>query len=347
MSLLFLALLPLLALFHLVMWFAYTSTLFRPETGNMKRIGYLVGFEDRKAILQAEEPQTGFTLLPTEHLANAQVSTVIFGDSFAPSLGKAYSLKTGEPVGLVGINWSRKNGLSQIRQWLADGWFRTHGVKTVVVERVEYAWLETFSEAGDASLNVSWDQELAGGVPEHDVKASRWSFANNGNFKVLLCNAAYLFSPTAFNMTDACMVTLQKKFFTCSYGNKLLFYRGDMKGALTARNQAALEKALANIRDLNALCQQQGLKLCLIVPPVKSELYYDWIEHPFYPESKLLETLQTRARDSGYVDVRQVLHEQLEKGVQDLYYPDDEHWNFPAAQLAAEELAKAMQAPRN
>ena len=342
MSLFFLALLPLLAVFHLVMWFAFTSTLFRPETGDMKRIGYLVGFEDRKAALQALEPKTGYTLLNVEDLANVQVPMVIFGDSFAHSLGKAYSLKTGQPVGLVGVNWQRKNGLSQIRQWLADGWFRTHGVKTVVVERVEYAWLETFSDEGDASLNVPWSEEMAGAVPEHDDRAPRWTFANNGNFKVLLCNAAYLFSPTAFKMTDTCMVTLQKKFFDCSYGNKLLFYRGDLKGALTTQNQAELEKALVEIRDLKTLCQQQGLELRLIVPPVKSYLYYEWVNHPFYPNSHLLETLQARATNSGYVDVRQILHQQLVDGVQDLYYPDDAHWNFPAAQLAAEELVKAQ-----
>ena len=207
-------LLPILALFHLVMWFGFTRTLFRPETGDLKRIGDLVGLEDCKRKLMVQEPQSGYTLLGPDKLAQAtEVPVMVFGDSFAPSLAKAYSLRTKEPVGLVGVNWEQGNGLSQIKTWLTEDWFRSHGVHTVIVERVEYAWLDTFSDEGDASLNISWSSELAGEAPALYQKAPHWTFANNGNFKVLFCNLAYLFSPTGFKMTDTCIVRLKRKFF--------------------------------------------------------------------------------------------------------------------------------------
>lgn len=334
--------LPLMTLFHLVMWYGFTRTLFRPETGDLKRIGYLVGVEDRKALLQAEEPHSGYSVIGAEKLATTpQVSTIIFGDSFAASLAKARSLQTGQPVGLAPVNWEKANGLAQIKSWLADDWFRAHGVKTIIVERVEYAWLNTFADEGDPSLNISWQTELSGDTPAPYEKASRWTFANNGNFKVVLDNLAYCFSPTAFKMTDTSIAHLQRKFFSGTPGDRLLFYRGDVHGALTSDNQPRLEQALRHLQELAELCHRQGLAFHLIVPPVKSYLYYDWVERPFYPDSKMLETLQTRATSSGYVDLKQLFHRQLEAGFQDLYYPDDAHWNFPAAQLAAEELAKA------
>jgi hypothetical protein len=344
MSLLFLSLLPLLALFHFVMWFGFTRTLFRPETGDLKRMGYLVGLEDCKAKLRVQEPQTGFTLLTEgKDFQTQDAPTMVFGDSFATSLAKAYSLKTKEPVGLAAVNWEQGNGISQIKAWLAENWFRQHGVHTIIVERVEYAWLGTFADEGDLRLNISWKDELAGAVPSSYRKATAWTFANNGNFKVLFSNLAYLISPTALKMTDTCLVRLKKKFFNCSYGDRLVFYRGDLRGALNSGNQPQLATALKNLQELADLCHRQGLSFYLIVPPVKSYLYYDWVDRPFYPDSKLLEALQGHA--AGYVDLKQRFHHELENGYQDLYLPDDSHWNFPAAEMAAEELTKAETAP--
>jgi hypothetical protein len=340
-SLLFLSLLPLVALFHIVMWFGFTRTLFRIETGDLKRIGYLVGVENGKARLQKNDSTSGFTILAGEKLANAkQVSTVVFGDSFSSSLAQAYSLKRGEPVGLAAVDWEQGNGFAQLKRWLADDWFRAHGVKSIVVERVEYAWIDTFASEGDSSLTIPWNDALAGHTPQPYEKARQWTFANNGNFKVLFANISYCFSPTAFNLTDTCVVKLDRPFFSGSDGNRLLFYRGDFKGALNEKSRPRLEQALQNIQELSELGHRQGLTIYFIVPPVKSYLYYDWVEHPFYPDSKLLETLRERASANGYVDLKQLFHAKLAEGYQDLYYPDDAHWNFPAAQMAAEELMK-------
>ncbi len=346
MSLIFLALLPSFAAFHLVMWFAFTRALFRPETGDLKRIGYLAGYEDCKPKLVAQEPKTGFTLLIGDQLARAQnVPVMLFGDSFATSLATAYSLRAKQPVGLASVDWEDGNGLAQVEDWLGDDWFRRHGVREIVVERVEYAWLDTFAEPGDATFGIPWPAELAGAAQQPYKKATPWTFANNGNFKVLLCNLAYLFSPTAFKMTDTGIVPLKEKMFNCSYGDKLLFYRGDKRGALTPGNQARLEIALRHLRVLSDFCRRHGLQFHLIVPPVKSYLYYDWVEHPFYPDSKLLETLQARATPFGYVDVKQRFLRELAGGYRDLYFPDDAHWNFPAAQMAAEALTTANGTP--
>ena len=346
MSLIFLALLPVFAVFHLVMWFAFTRSLFRPETGDLKRIGYLVGLEDCKPKLVAQEPQTGFTLLVGDQLAQAHdVPVMLFGDTFAPSLAKAYSLRTKRPVGLASVDWEDGNGLAQVEDWLGEDWFRQHGVREIIVERVEYAWLDTFADPGDATFGIPWRAELAGNAQQPYKKATPWTFANNGNFKVLFCNLAYLVSPTGFKMTDTAIVPLKEKMFNCSYGDKLLFYRGDKRGALTPGNHVRLEEALRHLQELSDLCHAQGIRFHLIVPPVKSYLYYDWVEHPFYPDSKMLETLQARATPFGYVDLKQRFHQELAGGFRDLYYPDDAHWNFSAAEMAAEALTKANGAP--
>ena len=111
------------------------------------------------------------------------------------SLAEAYSLKRQEPVGVVGLNWDQGNGLAQIESWLTDDWFREHGVKTIIVERVEYAWLNTFADDGDWASTTPWSMELDGSAPRPYEKARPWTFANNGNFKVLICNVGFYFPP--------------------------------------------------------------------------------------------------------------------------------------------------------
>ena len=338
LGILFLSLLPLMALFHLVMWFGFTRTLFRAQTGDLKRLGYLVGLEDCKATLVAAEPP----LPPLPPGTPAQAPVVIFGDSFSSSLAKAYRLQTGTPVQTVAVNWAQ-SGLVQVKRWLNEAHFSESGVKTIVIERVEYAWLNTFADEGDPARTISWQTQASGQAPALYEKAPRWTFANNGNFKVLICNLGFYFSPTAFSESDTWIARLKKNFFNCSYGDRLLFYRGESEGALTDKNQPRVELALQHLQEISALCRQQGLKFYLIVPPVKSYLYYDWVERPFYPDSKMLDLLQDRATASGYVDVKRLFHQKLTEGYQDLYYPDDDHWNFPAAQMAAAELVRADQ----
>jgi hypothetical protein len=349
LSIFFLSLLPALAIFHIVMWFCFTRTLFRPETGSSKRIGYLVGLEDRQGKIQASEPQSGFKLID---LADKNVTTgtrvVYFCDSFGDHIAKAASLQWHEPLSSLRVDWSQKNGLSQIMAWLRTGWFQDHGVKAILVERVECEWLDTFADMGDSSLDLPLDQVLAkGGLPPAYQKAVPWTFANNGNFKVLIDNFAYLFSPTAFGMTDTVVVHLDKNFFDCSYGKLLLFYRGDITrgNANKPKNLARFEQAIANLKALSDLCHEQGLAFYLLVPPDKSTLYYDWIDKPFFPKSKTLEMLRERAKPYGYIDLELPLHQKLESGFQDLYYPDDLHWNYPAGVIAVDELTKAGAGP--
>jgi hypothetical protein len=59
----------------------------------------------------------------------------------------------------------------------------------------------------------------------------------------------------------------------------------------------------------------------------------------------LLEALQVRATPFGYVDLKQLFHQELVAGYRDLYYPDDAHWNFSAAEMAARVLTNANGAP--
>ncbi len=66
---------------------------------------------------------------------------------------------------------------------------------------------------------------------------------------------------------------------------------------------------------------------------------------PFIPTARLLEMLQERATPYGYVDLEAAVSTmQLEAGSRTSITPTTLHWNFPAAQMAAEELTKAARA---
>jgi hypothetical protein len=345
MSVLFLGLLPLFAVFHLTMWFCFTRTLFRAETGSSKRIGYLVTLEDRYGPIVAQEPQTGSVIALAGSQNPPPVRTVVFGDSFSDKLAKACSTEWHQPVGIAKPAFGQKDAFAQLMTWLKDDWFRQHGVKTIIVEHRECEWIESFDDYSDDANEVSWEQEIAGGIPSLYRKAVPWTFANNGNFKVIMYNVAYLFSPTAFNMTDTGIAHLDRPFFNCSYSKLLVFYRGDLLRGIWDKQPANGERAIENLKRLSDLCHAQGLNFYLIIAPNKSSLYRDWVIHPFYPASHTLPMLREKATPYGYVDVDLPLHQALEAGVRDLYFPDDLHWTYAAADLAAKELTKAGAEP--
>jgi hypothetical protein len=194
-----LVLLPLHGVFHAVMWNFYTKKLFLAEVGDLKRMGYLVGYEDCKKRLNDEQGLSGMVLSVSEVKPDQKASTVFVGDSFCWSLAMGCSkAKEGAEMFICPTVWDKYDVIDQIENWIQHDWFKKHRVQTIVIERAEYEFLNTFSPKkpwnGKA---VSMDEILTGSSFSVYQKATPWSLTNNGNYKVVWNNFLYIFSPTA------------------------------------------------------------------------------------------------------------------------------------------------------
>jgi hypothetical protein len=332
-------------LFNAVMWYGFTCSLFGPEVGDMKRMGYLAGYEDCRSKLKQAEAPGGTVLSLVEAEKAEQIQAVFIGDSFCNSLARAYSIRNGNaPVLPLPMWWDQKNGLSQINRYLDKKWLHQHKVEEVIVERAEYEWLNTFANPGSTEGTTTIEELLSHPVKPAYQRREPLDLFNNGNFKVVTYNLGYLFSPTAFNQSDVVKVQMTRRLFNCSYGNKLLFFKGDLRGALTPGRRHDYDASLKNLHALAERCRDMGLRFYMVIPPSKGFLYRPWVERPFYNDSPLLEELSKSATADGYVDLKEIFRGEIGGGILDLYFPDDAHWTFPSALKAAEAIIKARTA---
>ena len=64
----------------------------------------------------------------------------------------------------------------------------------------------------------------------------------------------------------------------------------------------------------------------------KYNLYSNFIVDNPYPRSTFFEKLRQLPKRYAFIDTKQILMEELERGELDLYYPDDSHWSWKAPQ---------------
>jgi len=133
---------------------------------------------------------------------------------------------------------------------------------------------------------------------------------------VLIDNFAYLFSPTAFHMTDTCIARLNEKFFDCSYGNLLRLSRRNHARLLRCENEASTGQGPWRILKALSDLAISRPEFYLVVPPNKSDIYYDWSSTPSIPKADA-GCLARPATRYGYIDLETTIPQTLESGFQD------------------------------
>ncbi len=331
-----------MGIFHLSMWFAFTRHLLRPEVGDLKRMGYLVGLEDHKP--KFNEASTGaeavFDARSFEPDQNYPI--MMWGDSFMGPIASTIGSQTGARILIFNATGSGQSLTAQIRRLADEGVFRKHQTRIVMIELVEFNILEALSSDRTAWPDVTFAEYLRQqtmGDPRNNVEEKPVTFANNGNFKILTYNFCYLFSPNAFGMSATYRVPMTRKLFSCSYGDELLFYNLDLLNGLNPSNRL-LEPLVQNCLALAERLRKEGVALYLLPCPDKADLYYPYIRNPFYAENRLLDILSERFDRTAvkFIPTKKFLRTVLTNGQVDLYYADDIHWSPITPPLVIEKI---------
>lgn len=156
------------------------------------------------------------------------------------------------------------------------------------------------------------------------------SFINDGNFKFLYYSFLYLFSDHAF-ISKTYVRGLDRPLFSVANGRKLLFYRDDLR-----KIPLATPKAVAlvndNLNTLADLLRKKGIRLYFMPSVDKYNLYSKFIVDNPYPESRFFEELRKLPKRYVLIDTKQLLLVELDRGEKDVFYPDDTHWSWKAAE---------------
>lgn len=138
-------------------------------------------------------------------------------------------------------------------------------------------------------------------------------------------------------------VTLNNDFFDSKEPRSLYFYCADITNGLNI-GEASKSKVLEAFRILTQKAEQRGIKLLLMLPVDKYDMYQDYIVDNPYPHPKtIIEDAKELFGDSSNVLMcKDLLTPLLEKGEKDVFLFDDSHWSYKAADIVGQELSKRV-----
>jgi hypothetical protein len=154
------------------------------------------------------------------------------------------------------------------------------------------------------------------------------SFVNTGNLKFIWYNLLYRFSDHAFSHAGYTVICrkLKSPMFT-ENGDHVLFLKQDVENAKLATDQnVALMND--NLNRMAALLAKKNIKLVFMPIVDKYDLYSDYIADNPYPKSAFFDKLRPLPKKYLFIDTKKILKEEVDKGVKDVFYPDESHWSW-------------------
>ncbi len=145
------------------------------------------------------------------------------------------------------------------------------------------------------------------------------------------------------NASDVLIYPLSRSdLFTSKSSDRLLVYRNDLrKSGWRSEDLARIRCGFANIVGR---VQANGItRLITAIAPDKSSIYRPWLMSPsILPESRLASLLESFPAVDARLD--QVLQRAIASGIQDVYMPNDTHWNATGQKLVADAILTTLTA---
>jgi hypothetical protein len=333
--------LAIFLLVNLLIWKCSTEKLFSVsygDGGDLARLGYLPAFK-----LQRKSEND----LPLRHIslreyAGQPVDILTLGDSFTNGGGGGRNRYYQDYIASVNrlsvLNVGRYLGagptldpLSTLVLLINSGEIDRLAPRAVIVsvsvkQAVSFlgAPLDPAMTAPRAKLQDPRNYLWYDGPPK---PATRLNFITSGNFNYFYQSAlrrygqqAKLKIPTA---------PLSRALFSVQ-GNTLLFSKEEVD-KISANSNESLARINDNLNLVAAMLAKKGIKLYFMPCVDKYDLYSPYIVDNKRPRNNFFELFRTLPKDYVFVDTKQILGAALEEGVQDLFFPDDTHWNWKAS----------------
>jgi len=338
-----------LVVFNLVVWHGFTKQLLTREdgymVGDLARMGYLPRHIDRRKNA-VDLPRRHFEI--TEYTGQT-IDVITLGDSFSHGLGlgnnRFYQDYLASLSDLNVLNLQpysgAKNYLEVIAILLNSGYLAELKPRYVLLEMVERSCVSRLDEPVDFTITDTLEKSRSfynngtaifnntGDLPET-------SYFNTGNLKFLLYNIGYLFSDHAFS-GKVYRTSLRESLFSGAHGNELLFVDKDLR-KLKSVNSEVVTKINDNLNELARRLKSHGIELIFMPPPNKYTLYRRFLADDSYPQSFFFEELRPLPKEYQFIDTKEILDRELDRGEMDIYYKDDTHWSWKASKAIFEQV---------
>ncbi len=337
----FLGLILLFVIFNFVIWKGYTERLLGANSagGDLARLGYIPWIK---------QPRKNSSDLPRKHIeqqeyAGQPIRILTFGDSFSNGGGGGRNryyqdyMASINDCNVLNIEpFQEPDFMESIAIMYNNGYLDTLRPKYLLLSSSEKLSIGRFARDVDFSKNMGMEELLRHKRMGYNVTAKPGThtkgvqFINSGNYRFLEYSLLYRFSSNAF-FSKVFQVTLTQPFFNNSKPNTLLFYRDDVSSIFSA-TPATVGKMNENLNLLSDMLMKKGIKLYFMPCVDKYDLYSGYIVKNKFPQSVFFDELRKLPRRYVLIDTKAILAEELRRGEKDVFFADDTHWTWKAAQ---------------
>lgn len=351
----FVSVIFIFVIYNFVVYNFFTKNILYNErnmySGDLARMSYLSIYSHlRETKVNLEKKH-----ISKEEYKNEKIDIITIGDSFSngnvggenPYYQDYLATKKDLKILNLQIINSTRNFIETVYVLLNSGFLENADVKYILIECVQRTLSESFVITPDKNKTLSI-QELSKlyNFSTVDKKSignfvlPPQEFINNGNFKFLLYNFLYNFSDHAF-ISKVNKQKLNKQLFSIKDGNDLLFYEADLKSI----NKNSMENITAVNDNLNKLAQklkEKNIQLIFMPAVNKYDLYSSFIVNNKYPMDQFFDRIRTLQKDYIFIDTKDILLKQLDKGEKDIYYIDDTHWSYKSSDVVTDDIISKL-----
>lgn len=328
--------------FNFITWKLFTEKLLTTNYGtggDLARLGYIV---------DSKQPRRAFVDLPKQHISLDQldgqkVDMLVIGDSFSNGGGEGKNsyyqdyIATYNNFTVLNLFIYKQGPIETVMYLVNSGLLDVINPRYVLIQSVERFSVGRFS--GEINFKVTEDPQILRDFYTKKYDPFNYlpsiSFLNDGNVKYIYYRLRYLFSddPTKIVIRKK----LKKPLFDVKDNDRLLFYFEDTKN-IGKSNQKTISELNNNMNKLADLLQKRNIKLYFMPSVDKYNLYSEFIVNNPYPASVFFEELRPLDKHYEFIDTKKILLEAVRRGEKDIYYADDTHWSWKAAEHIFKDL---------
>ena len=320
-----------------------------PLSGDLTRLGWYSEYN-----FGWNEPQRAFEseLFSRETAYQRYADIVVIGDSFSMG-GTGYEwqnffvTETGLSVaafGIYGVDLKFRDEL--LSEIVNSETFQVRPPRVVVFEKVE-RWLDKMGDAlGDCQVNhpnlpefsINM-QPMLNPAPLREVFREKSSLSSQN-----VAYAGQFLNKLMFERRSHSIVTRLKlenlKFFSSRQSDTLLLYKHELRKASWDAPEIAKIKCI--LLSMQNLVQANGKTLFVaMIVPDKLTAYSHHLIDRAYANLSIFNALAV-GQSLNLVRLDWALQAAIDKGMIDIYLPNDTHWGYRGHQIAAASLAQYL-----
>lgn len=332
----------LLFLYHIIVYSLFTSKVISAEdsgyVGDLVRLSYQMDFIELK--------KTENTL-SKQHLEGAeyhgqQIDVLTIGDSFSNGGGSGKNAYYQDYIASQNnYNVLNIKRLSFAGKGVAPTFLALYnsGVLEKIKPRIVLLSIGSRDLVPRFGTTLDWEYKIDAPAIEEEMKKmlprdlvalqlTDVSIVNTANFKLPFYTLMYNFDPC---YKQVCKFPLKESLFTVNADKEILVYGKSVKNTYlnTPENIANANK---NLNRIAKMLKQKGIKMYFMPAVTKYDLYSDFIENNPYPKDPLFDLLQPLKKEYILINTKKILLPLVKKGEKDVFYADDTHWSYKAAE---------------